>query len=106
LVKIFMRRGCSTGVSRRAFSTADATSPTGLKPSRGGEEQNVVLGLMVAFCVIMLWELGERFPQRTFPEQDQMGQAQEQPTRLVSVGINRREVVNERVIQERSSEPS
>jgi len=58
---------------------------------------------MVAFLVIMLLELDERFPQRTFPEQDQ---ALEQPTRLVSVGINRREVVNERVIQERSSEPS
>jgi hypothetical protein len=53
----------------------DATSPAGLKPSRGGEEQNVALALMVAFCVIMLWELGERFPQRTFSEQDQMGQA-------------------------------
>jgi hypothetical protein len=23
----------------------------------------------------MLWELGARFPQRTFPEQDQIGQA-------------------------------
>jgi hypothetical protein len=30
----------------------------------------------------MLWELDERFPQRRFPEQDQMGQALEQPTRL------------------------
>src|SRR6516162_11409374 len=30
---------------------------------------------MVAFCMIMLLELDERFPQRTFPEQDQMGQA-------------------------------
>jgi len=30
---------------------------------------------MVAFFVIMLLELDERFPQRTFPEQDQMGQA-------------------------------
>src|SRR6516164_8799220 len=50
-------------------------SPTGLKRSKGGEEQNVVLALVVAFFVIMLLELGERFPQRTFPEQDQMGQA-------------------------------
>src|SRR6516165_5054452 len=30
---------------------------------------------MVAFFVIMPLELEERFPQRTFPEQDQMGQA-------------------------------
>ena len=30
---------------------------------------------MVAFCVIMLLELDERSPQRTFPEQDPMGQA-------------------------------
>jgi hypothetical protein len=59
----------------KAFSTADATSPTGLKPSRGGEEEHVVLALMVAFLVIMLLELGERSPQRTFPEQDQMEQA-------------------------------
>src|SRR6516162_7771583 len=44
-------------------------------PSRGREEQNVVLTLVVAFLVIMLLELDERFPQRTFPEQDQMGQA-------------------------------
>ena len=56
-----------------AFSTADATSPTGLKRSRGREEQNVVLALVVAFFVIMLLELGERLPQRSFPEQDQMG---------------------------------
>jgi hypothetical protein len=49
--------------------------------------------LVIAFRVIMLLELGERSPQRTFPEQDQMGEALEQPTRLVSVGINRREVV-------------
>jgi hypothetical protein len=60
MVKIFMRRGCSTGVSRKAFSTADGTSPTGLKPSR--EEQNVVLTLVVAFFVIILLELDERFP--------------------------------------------
>src|SRR5215469_9146905 len=33
LVKIFMRRGCSTGVGRRTFSTADATPPTGLRAS-------------------------------------------------------------------------
>src|SRR5215472_15412022 len=70
-----MRRDCSIGVSAETFSTADATSPTGLKPSRGREEQNVALALVVAFLVIMLLELGERFPQRTFPEQDQMGQA-------------------------------
>jgi hypothetical protein len=30
---------------------------------------------MVAFFVIMLLELGKRFPQGTFPEQDQVGQA-------------------------------
>ena len=34
------------------------------------------------------------------------GEVLEQAQRLDSVGINRREVVNERVIQERSSEPS
>jgi hypothetical protein len=55
--------------------TADATSPTGLKRSRGGEEQRIVLALVVAFFVIMLLELDERFPQQTFPEQDQMGEA-------------------------------
>jgi hypothetical protein len=36
--------------------------PTGLKRSRGREEQNIVLALMVAFLVIMLLELEERFP--------------------------------------------
>jgi hypothetical protein len=49
-----------------------ATSPTGLKPSRGGEEQHVALALVIAFFVIMRLELDERFPQRTFSEQDQM----------------------------------
>jgi hypothetical protein len=39
----------------------DATSPTGLKRSRGGKEQNL-FSLVVAFFVIMLLELGERFP--------------------------------------------
>ena len=38
LGKIFMRRGCSTGVSRRGFSPADATSTTGLKWSKSREE--------------------------------------------------------------------
>jgi hypothetical protein len=75
LVKIFMRRDCRIGAGAKAFSTADATSPTGLKRSRGREEQNVVLTLVVGFLVIMLLELDERFPQRTFPEQDQMGEA-------------------------------
>ena len=41
----------------KAFSTADATSPTRLKRSWGGEEQNVALALVVAFFVIMLLEL-------------------------------------------------
>jgi len=54
-------RDCSTEVSRQD-ATADATSPAGLKRSRGGEEQNVVLALVVAFFVIMLLELDERFP--------------------------------------------
>jgi hypothetical protein len=40
----------------------DATSPTGLKRSSGAEEQNVALALVVAFLVIMLLELDERFP--------------------------------------------
>ena len=37
------------------------------------DAQNVALALMVAFFVIMLLELGERFPQRSFPDQDQVG---------------------------------
>jgi hypothetical protein len=37
-------------------------SPTGLKRSRGGEEQNVDFALTAAFFVIMLLELDERFP--------------------------------------------
>jgi hypothetical protein len=47
-------------------------SPTGLKPSRGGEGQNVALALVIVFFAIMLLELDERFPQRTFPGQDQI----------------------------------
>ena len=43
------------------FSTADGTSLTGLKPSWGGEEEKVVLALVIAFFVIMLLELNERF---------------------------------------------
>jgi hypothetical protein len=34
----------------------------GHKPSGSGEKENVVLALMVAFFVIMLLELKERFP--------------------------------------------
>jgi hypothetical protein len=41
---------------------AHATSPTRRKPSRGREEQHVVLALVIAFLVIMLLELEERFP--------------------------------------------
>ena len=74
---VWSKYSCGAAVvpeqAAEAFSTADATSPTGLKRSRGGEEQNVVLALVVAFFVIMLLELGERLPQRSFPEQDQMG---------------------------------
>jgi hypothetical protein len=44
-----MRRDCSIAAAK-TFSTADATSP-GLKPSRGGEEQHVVLALMVGLNV-------------------------------------------------------
>jgi hypothetical protein len=62
MVKIFMRCGCSTGVSRQGVLDSGCHATPGLKPSRGMEEQNVVLALMVAFCVIMLLELGERFP--------------------------------------------
>jgi hypothetical protein len=57
LVKMVMRRGCSTA---ETFSTSDPTSLTGLKPSWGGEEENVVLALVIAF--LMLLELNERFP--------------------------------------------
>src|SRR5262249_6945193 len=51
----------------QAFSTADATSPTGLKPNWGGEEQNVVFPLMDAVF--------HGAAQRAFPKQNEMGKA-------------------------------
>jgi hypothetical protein len=47
----------------------DARSPTGLKWSRGREEHNVVLALVV-FLVIMINESGQGASQRGFAEQD------------------------------------
>ena len=52
MVKIFMRRGCSTGVSRRDVLDSGCHVADRLKPSGGREEQNVVLALVVAFFVI------------------------------------------------------
>jgi hypothetical protein len=37
----------------------DARSPTGIKRSRGREEHNVVLALVVSFLVIMIDESGQ-----------------------------------------------
>jgi hypothetical protein len=75
---VWSKYSCGAAVvpeyAAEAFSTTDATSPTGLKRGRGWEEQNVVLALVVAFFVIMLSELSDRFPQRSFPEQDQVRQ--------------------------------
>jgi hypothetical protein len=48
----------------------DARSPTGLKRSRGREEENVVLALVVSFLVIMIKESGQGASQRGFAEQD------------------------------------
>jgi hypothetical protein len=48
----------------------DARSPTGLKGSRGREEHNVVLALVVSLLVIMIKESGQGAPQRGFAEQD------------------------------------
>ena len=39
----------------------------GLKPSWGGEEEKVVLALVIAFLVIMLLELNERFLKERSP---------------------------------------
>ena len=87
MVKIFMRCDCSRSrpprrsrqrMPRRRTGSSRAgagKSRTLLLPCRGGEEQNVALALVVAFFVIMLLELDERSPQRTFPEQDPMGQS-------------------------------
>jgi hypothetical protein len=66
-----MRRGC-TGVSRRCILDTRCHVADSAQAEQGREEQNVILAWVVAFCVIMLLELDERFPQRGFPEQDQM----------------------------------
>jgi hypothetical protein len=52
-----MRRDCSSEVSRRDVLDSGCHVPTGLNLSWGGEEENVALALVVAFCVIMLLEL-------------------------------------------------
>jgi hypothetical protein len=46
----------------------DARSPTGPKRSRGREEHNVVLALVVSFLVIMIKESGQGASQRGFTE--------------------------------------
>jgi len=66
LVKIFMRCGCSSGVNPRGVLDSGWHVADRAHVQRGGEEQNVVLNLAVAFFVIMLWELGERCPQQVF----------------------------------------
>jgi hypothetical protein len=37
-----------------------------------GEQQNIALPLVIAFAMIMLLELGQRSPQRSFPEQEEL----------------------------------
>jgi hypothetical protein len=58
MVRVWSKYSCgATVVSEKAvetFSTADTTAPTGLKRSRGREEQHVVLALVVPFFVIRL----------------------------------------------------
>ena len=69
-----MRRDCSIGVGRQDVLDSGCHVADRAQAEQGAEEQNVVvLTLAVAFFVIMLLELDERSPQRTFPEQDQMG---------------------------------
>src|SRR5215469_3048469 len=50
----------------------DARSPTGLKRSRGGEEQSVILTLVVSLFVVMLAEVFHGAAQRAFPKQNEM----------------------------------
>src|SRR5215469_11465270 len=50
----------------------DARSPTGLKRSRGGEEQSVILTLVVSLFVVMLAEVFHGAAPRAFPKQDEM----------------------------------
>src|SRR5215469_5935737 len=54
LVKIFMRRGCSTGVSRRGVLDSGCQIADRFMRSRSGEEQNVILTLVVAFFLIQV----------------------------------------------------
>ena len=61
-----MRRGSSTGVSRRGVLDSGCHVADRAQVERGAEKQNVVLSLAVAFFVIMLLELGERCPQQVF----------------------------------------
>jgi hypothetical protein len=67
LVKIFRRRDCGIGIGLRDVLDYRCHVADLLRPSRGREEQSVVLALVVALFVIMLLALGERFPQGTFP---------------------------------------
>jgi hypothetical protein len=73
MVKIFMWRGCSIGVGRRDVldSGCHVADRAQAEQGRGRAERCSCLG----GCVlrIMLLELDERSPQRTFPEQDQNG---------------------------------
>ena len=58
-----MRRDCSIGVGRRdVLDSGCHVADWAQAEQGGGEEQNVALALVVAFFVIMLWELDERFP--------------------------------------------
>ena len=54
---VWSKYSCGAAVvpkqAAEAFSTVDSRSPTGLKRSRGGEEQNVVLTLVVSLLVVM-----------------------------------------------------
>lgn len=58
IVKIFMRRDCSIEVIRRGVLGSGFQIADRLKWIRGGEEQNVVLTLVVCLAVVMHDELG------------------------------------------------
>jgi hypothetical protein len=82
MVKIFMRRGCGSGVNRQGVLDSGWHVADRAQVERGAEELNVVLTLAVVFFVIMLLKLGQRCPRQLFLEQDQMGRHWKQPTRL------------------------
>jgi hypothetical protein len=57
-----MRRDCSIGVGRQGVLDSGCHGADRAQAEQGREEQHVVLALVVAFFVIMLLELDERFP--------------------------------------------